>query len=103
MKAIGILVVAVGLTGLAACIQYPTTGVEITDERPTIAFKGAPFAAVVFVDGLSHGLAAGYDGVKKSLVVEPGNHLVEVRDGDRVLLTERVFLANRATKTFIVQ
>ncbi len=103
MKAVGALVVVVGLAGLAACIQYPTTGVAIPDERPTIAFKGAPYAAVVFVDGLAHGLAADYDGATKSLIVEPGNHLIEVRDGDRNILSERVFLGSRATKTFVVR
>lgn len=104
MRAVLALLVAASLGGLAGCaIRYPASGVEITDERPTIAFKGAPFGAVVFVDGLEHGRAANYDGVEKSLIVEPGSHLVEVRDGSDVILSERVFLANRATKTFIVR
>ena len=103
MRAVLALFVAVGLGGLGACIQYPTSGVEITDERPTIAFRGAPFAAVVFVDGREHGWAATYDGVKQSLIVEPGSHLVEVRDGGNVIFTERVFLGSRATKTFVVR
>lgn len=102
MRAAVVLFVALGLGGLAGC-QYPTTGVEITDERPTIAFKGAPYGSVVFVDGLAHGSAASYDGVKNSLIVEPGSHLVEVRDGGNVIFSQKVFLGSRATKTFVVR
>lgn len=102
MRTVLALFLAIGLGGIAAC-QYPTTNVEITDERPTIAFKGAPFGAVVFVDGLEHGSVANYDGVENSLIVEPGSHLVEVRYGGNVIFTERVYLGNRATKTFVVR
>ena len=102
MRMVLALLVAIGFGGMAAC-QYPTTNVEITDERPTISFKGAPFGAVVFVDGLEHGPAANYEGADKSLIVEPGSHLVEVRYGGGVILTERVFLGNRANKTFVVR
>lgn len=103
MKAARVLLVALALAGLAACIRYPTPGVEITDERPTIAFKGAPVGSVIYVDGIAMGAAAKFDGKREALLVEPGPHLIEVRDGDRTLLSERVFLGGRATRTFVVR
>lgn len=92
------------LFALASCeIRYPTGRVTIPDERPSLAFKGAPAGSVVFVDGNAMGSAAQFDGGERVLLVEPGNHIVQVRLGDRVLLKRNVFLAGRATKTFVVR
>lgn len=85
----------------AAC--DPTTRTDITDERPSLAFTNAPIGSVVVVDGNNMGLAASFDGVENVLLVEPGIHYVEVRMGEKVLFSQRVFLSGQATRTFVVQ
>ena len=98
------VLVVVALVALAGCdIRYPSSRTDIPDERPSIAFSGAPKGSVVFVDGLPMGPAAQYDGGENILLVEPGNHQIRVRLGDRVLLSQRVFLSGQATRTFVVQ
>ncbi len=85
----------------AAC--DPTTRTDISDERPSLAFRNAPIGSVVVVDGNNMGLAASFDGVENVLLVEPGIHFIEVRMGEKVLFSERVFVSGQATKTFVVQ
>ncbi len=104
MKAVWTLLVVLALGGLGACdIRYPNTGVEITDERPTIGFKGAPGGSEVFVDGIAMGPADQYDGQRETLLVEPGTHVVQIHHQGGVLLSERVFLGEGATRIFVVQ
>ena len=92
------------LAVLAACdIRLPSSRTDIPDERPSIAFSGAPEGSVVFVDGQAMGSAFQYSSGRNVLLVEPGNHLISVRMGDQVILTRRVFLSGAATRTFVVK
>lgn len=103
MKAVRAILLLLALNGLVGCdIRYPNTGVEMTDERPTIAFKGAPDGSQVFVDGVAMGPAAEFDG-QKVLLVEAGTHVVEVRHNGAIILSESVFLGGGATRFFVVQ
>ena len=88
---------------IAASCSYPSSRTDIPDERPSLAFTDAPAGAAVYVDGLNMGLASDFNGTDKVLLVEPGNHLVEVRAGSTVLISRRVFLSGPATKTFVVK
>ncbi len=104
MKPVMSLLMVLVLGGLAACdIRYPNTNVAIADERPTIGFKGAPGGSQVFVDGIAMGAADRFDGHRETLMVEPGTHVVQVRHDGGVLLSERVYLGEGATRIFIVQ
>jgi hypothetical protein len=87
-KILGLLF-AVLLSGCA----MPSTVVRSPDTRPSLAFPDAPEGAVVFLDGLQMGEAAKYDGQPKTLIVEPGTHLVTIRSPDgAVLLEKKVFV-----------
>jgi hypothetical protein len=88
---------------IAASCSYPSSRTDIPDERPSLAFTNAPNDAVVYVDGQQMGLAPDFNGTDRVLLVEPGNHVVEVRVGSQVLLSRRVFLSGPATKTFVVK
>lgn len=101
MKILRSMVILLAFGWLAAC-EYPNSKVEITDERPTIAFTGAPWRSQVFVDGVEMGRADRLEG-RKVLLVEPGMHVVEVRHKGKILLSEKVFLGEGATRTFVVQ
>jgi hypothetical protein len=76
----------------AACVG-PTTTVRTVDTRPALAIAGAPSGTVLFVDGVALGDPSSYDGQPNILRVEPGTHLVEIRDpGGAVRFSQRVFV-----------
>lgn len=98
-----LLMVLALATTISAC-TYPVTRVEQSTERPTLIVKGlAPdSAASIVVDGVSYGHADYYDGENYAISLDPGVHVVEVRDGDRILFNEKVFLANNSSKAIKV-
>jgi hypothetical protein len=69
---------------------------------PEIYVKGAPEGAVLYVDGLSVGLASQFDGNPKVLIVEEGTHVVELRRGSAVLHTEKVFVSNGESRSLSI-
>lgn len=107
IKALRYFLAIIVLAAFTACdgtgIRYPSSRTDIPDERPSIAFSGAPDGSVIYVDGQEMGPATQYSGGDKVLLVEPGNHVVQVRLGTQILLTRRVFLAGQATRTFVVR
>jgi uncharacterized lipoprotein YajG len=85
------LVLAAALA-LAACAG-PTTTVRSVDTRPALAFAGASSGTTLYVDGAAVGDPSRYDGQPNILRVEPGTHLVEIRDGSgAILFSQRVFV-----------
>ena len=83
---------------VAACAN-PATTVRTPDSRPGLAVEGAPAGSQLFVDGNAMGDANAYNGQPSVLRVEPGTHVVDVRDGSgRVLFQQRVFVESE-TKT----
>jgi hypothetical protein len=84
---------------LVAGCKYPYTSVDTVDDRAQLQFANAPETALVLVDGSVAGSAAQYDGKDKVLSVSRGTHHVEVRDGDRTLYSQDLFLGGDATKT----
>ena len=95
------------LVGLAVVITlvncaYPTSGLRVPDERPSIAIKGAPDDAILHVDGLNMGSARSFDGVSQVLLLEPGTHKVEVKSQGKTVLSEKIFLGRGEVKTIVV-
>lgn len=92
---------AAAALALAACAM-PSTTVRTTDTRPSLAVEGAPRGSHLFVDGNSVGEAAAYDGRPAVLLVEPGTHVVDVRDtSGKVIFRQTVFVESE-TKTIQV-
>jgi len=88
---------------LALCsCTMPTTTVRTVDDRPTLAFKGAPEGALLYIDGLSMGPAGQYDGETKVLTVEPGTHTVRVTVNNAAIYEQRVFVES-SLKTIIIK
>lgn len=83
---------------LTAC-AYPTTSVRTLEEKPRLAFANASPTAMLFINGILIGPAADYDGKKNTLQVGTGTHTVEVRENDRVVLSEKIYLGSDMTKT----
>lgn len=87
-----------GALMLTAC-AYPNTTVRTLEEKPQLAFANASPTAMLFVNGVLIGPAADYDGKKSTLQVGTGTHTVEVRENDRAIYSERIYLGSDAIKT----
>ena len=94
---------AVALALLLSACTMPSTAVRTGDTRPSLAFEGAPKGAVVYVDGLNMGDAEKYDGQPGVLVVEPGTHLVSIKDRNGSVIFERKLYVESEIKTLKVQ
>ncbi len=91
MKKVIVFSFLVFVFALCSC-SMPTTAVRTVDERPSLAFKGAPEGAILFIDGLNMGSAGQYDGQSKVLVIEPGTHTVRVTVDNGVIYEQRIFV-----------
>lgn len=86
------VLLAAALLALAACAG-PTTTVRTVDTRPALAFAGAPSGTVLYLDGAAVGDPRAYDGRPGILRVEPGTHLVELREpGGKLVFSQKVFV-----------
>jgi hypothetical protein len=100
------------ILALVASLPYgcamPTTTVRTIDDRPTIAIKGAPEGAMLFIDGLNMGLANQYagenarSGQPTALTVEPGTHMVSITLNGATIYEQKVFV-DSSLKTITVR
>lgn len=97
-----LLLVLFVMTNLLCSCSMPSTSVRTVDDRPTLAFKGAPENAVLFVDGLNMGVANQYNAEPKTLAVEPGTHVVRVTINQDVIFEQRVFVES-SLKTITIR
>ncbi len=56
----------------------------------------------VYVDNLYMGKAIEISRSKEGLVVLPGTHIVEIRDGNDVLKSQKVFVSDGTSKTITI-
>lgn len=96
------LLVVLSMIVLVHGCAYPTSGVRVSDNRPSIAVENAPDEAVLIVDGLNMGLANQYNGRDKALLMEPGTHKIEVVNQGKPILSEQIFLGGGELKIFKV-
>jgi hypothetical protein len=92
---------------LTACMQLPTEKQEVADLRPQLSFSLADpeddlNAYRVYVDGLDMGSAASYLAGKNGMKVLSGSHELKVEGRGRVVLQDRIYLGDRATRTIII-
>lgn len=72
--------------------SMPATTVKTMDTRPSISITGAPSGSILFVDGISMGIAGQYDGHPTILIIEPGTHRIEIRDNAGVIYQQTIFV-----------
>jgi len=101
MKKIIILSFLVLVLSLCSCAM-PTTTVRTVDDRPTLAFKGAPEGALLYIDGLNIGPVGQFDGEPKVLTIEPGTHTVRVTINNEVIYEQRIFVES-SLKTITIK
>ena len=92
------LLVAASILVLVGC-QNPRGTVSIPTEGPRIRVAGAPAGAVLFVDGKAMGEARRFKGDPEVLQVAVGTHLVEIRQGDQLLLSQKLFFGGTEVRT----
>ena len=103
-----IAVLALLALGAAACtIQLPTEKQEVADLRPQLSFSLAdPNDRAgnyrVQVDGLDMGSVEKYLSGQNGLKVLSGTHLVRIEDRGRVVVEERLYLGDGATRTIVI-
>lgn len=93
---------ALALVFVLCCCTMPTTTVRTVDDRPTLAFKGAPEGALLYIDGLNMGPAGQYDGEPKVLTIEPGTHTVRVAVNNDTIYEQRIFVES-SLKTITIK
>ena len=90
------------LLGLILGCAAPRTSVQVVEGRPRVMVKNAPKGALIYVDGTAMGQADSYIGDPAVLLLEPGTHLIEIKAGDRLLYSQRVFFGGGELRTISV-
>lgn len=101
MKKVIVFSFLVFVFSLCSC-SMPTTTVRTVDDRPTLAFKGAPEGALLYIDGLNMGNAGQYNGEPNVLTIEPGTHTVRVTINNEVIYEQRIFVES-SLKTITIK
>ncbi|MEO8118456.1 MAG: hypothetical protein ABI606_03940 [Rhodoferax sp.] len=99
---------AIALTSLLGCVQYPTEHKSVVDLRPQISFRfnladARMNEARILIDGLDSGRMGDFIDGQGSLRVLPGTHAVRIVSDTGVLVDERVYLGDGVTRPFIVK
>lgn len=98
--------VLMGTLLISGCTQMPTENSGVVDMRPRISFSvenESLLAARVTVDALDAGALADYIAGKTALRVTPGNHRVQVRINQLLVLDEQVYLGDGVGRVFLVK
>jgi hypothetical protein len=73
----------------------------IVDDRPGIIIYGAHPRAIVYVNGISMGRAGQYGEKGRVLLLDPGNHYLEIVRRGAIVFTQRVFLGRGPQKIYV--
>lgn len=88
---------------VAGC-SMPETLVKTVDSRPQLAITGAPEDSILYVDGIKIGEANIYNGKPKTLIIEPGTHMISVKthQGDS-LYNQKIFVESELKTITIIE
>lgn len=89
-------IVAAFALALSAC-ALPQTTVRTGSSQPGLIVQGAPSDAVLYVDGLSMGLARQFDGKPRVLAVLEGVHTLDIQQGSAVIFHDKAFFSSGET------
>jgi hypothetical protein len=104
------LALAVAMLGfaLAACVQLPTEKAGVVDLRRQVSFRfpaedKALQSARVQVNGIDAGTVGEYVEGKAALRVLPGNNVIKVVDGSRVVYEQQVYFGDCVGRTILLK
>jgi len=92
MRSIAILLAAFLLTGCS--VTSYTTSVETDDQMGWLSFQVRPDEAKVYVDDEFVGLAKYFDGKKRRLKIQPGEHVVRITHPGYKDAVRRVYMSD---------
>ncbi|WP_194755490.1 hypothetical protein [Aliidiomarina indica] len=99
-----LLILCISLVVLGGCAKQPSRFTEIQDTSPTVNFKvQQPAGLELWVDGLAYGALEQYVYPNKALSLLPGQHLIEIRHGGRVVFSEQVYFSQGTYRTIEVR
>lgn len=93
---------------LTACVSSkPIEGTSVVDDRPVLFFtvestEISSGGLGIYIDDLYMGDAEEFSAEKKGLVVLPGTHIVEIRKGNQVLTSQKIYVGSGVSKTIPV-
>jgi hypothetical protein len=90
-----LLAVALAVTGC----KNPRGDVSVPTLGPRLLLANAPADAQLLIDSKPVGEARRFNGDPEVLQLEPGTHLVEVRLGDKLLLSQKMFWGSAELRT----
>lgn len=96
------ILLGLSLIVFVGCGSMPETIVKTTDSRPQIAIKGAPNNSILYVDGLHIGEADKYNGEPKTLIIEPGTHLITIKSSEGTLIHSQKIFVESELKTISI-
>jgi hypothetical protein len=82
--------------------SVPVTVVQTVDDRPRLLVEGAPEGALLLIDGKLAGPVLAFSGNPGVLPVEAGTHLVEVKAGEKVVYSQKVFFGGGEQRKIVV-
>jgi len=82
--------------------SMPETLVRTSDTRPQLAIKGAPAKSILYLDNLEIGEANEYNGEPKTLIIQPGTHLVTIKSRDGELIFSQKIFVESELKTISI-
>lgn len=98
-----IIIAALLLICLTACVDMPKKTTQVIDDRPLISFDtgawGKKAAGLTFwVDGIAYGAVNQYLVNDSALRIIPGRHLIQIRHNDVDIFSQEVVLGERTTR-----
>ena len=99
-----LLLAAALAAALAGCVQFPTEKAGVVDQRPQISFHvpaedKALQAARVQVNGIDSGTVGEFVEGQAALRVLPGNNVIRVVDGSRIVFDQQIYLGDGVGRT----
>lgn len=97
-----LVVLSILMAVVAACGGGPYRQVQAARQEGYVKLVGGTAVQTVYIDGVAKGAASEFNGSPGILAVRPGMRSIEVREGDRVVLQERVYIGVGVTKALDV-
>jgi hypothetical protein len=95
-----LLLITIFCSFLLSC-ALPQTTVKTVQSRPSIAIKGAPYGAILYVDGKRIGKTSNYNGDPGALTILPGTHEISIQNNGKLIHQQTIFVESEL-KTIVV-
>lgn len=99
MRTLGFVVIGILISVSGGCGGGPYRTADTARDEGYLLFSGARPGHTVYIDGVLRGRAEAFGGKPAVLAATPGLRTIEVRNGDEVIVRDRVFIGRGTTRT----